>query len=188
MEMKWRCTVCGYIHVGDEPPDLCPVCGAGSEKFVPVEGAKGNLLKEMIATFQPHAVAAHFPNALLPTLTLFLAIAFVFGRSSFEVSAFYLLCVVLMAAPVTLLTGLREWRRTFAGKPAVIFKKKIALGSTLITLAIITVVLRFNHPEIMQQGGPLRTLYVLLVLGMLGCVALLGHYGGKLVLSLMGKE
>jgi len=34
---KWRCTVCGYIHQGPEPPAVCPVCGAGKEKFVLVE-------------------------------------------------------------------------------------------------------------------------------------------------------
>ncbi|HHL39925.1 MAG TPA: rubredoxin [Deltaproteobacteria bacterium] len=31
--MKWRCTVCGYVHEGDEPPERCPVCGAPAEKF-----------------------------------------------------------------------------------------------------------------------------------------------------------
>src|SRR5665647_1087046 len=25
---KWKCTVCGYIHQGDEPPAVCPICGA----------------------------------------------------------------------------------------------------------------------------------------------------------------
>ncbi|MBP1743126.1 MAG: fumarate reductase/succinate dehydrogenase flavoprotein domain protein [Firmicutes bacterium] len=30
---KWRCTVCGYIHVGAEPPEKCPMCGAPKEKF-----------------------------------------------------------------------------------------------------------------------------------------------------------
>lgn len=30
---KWRCTVCGYIHEGPEPPDVCPVCGAPKEAF-----------------------------------------------------------------------------------------------------------------------------------------------------------
>lgn len=29
----WRCTVCGYIHRGPEPPDTCPVCGVGPESF-----------------------------------------------------------------------------------------------------------------------------------------------------------
>jgi len=31
---KWKCTVCGYIHQGDEPPAKCPICGAAREKFV----------------------------------------------------------------------------------------------------------------------------------------------------------
>ena len=30
---KWRCTVCGYIHSGEEPPDKCPVCGADKSLF-----------------------------------------------------------------------------------------------------------------------------------------------------------
>ena len=30
---KWRCTVCGYIHEGETPPDVCPVCGVGPEAF-----------------------------------------------------------------------------------------------------------------------------------------------------------
>ena len=33
---KWRCTVCGYIHEGPEPPDKCPVCGADKSQFEPV--------------------------------------------------------------------------------------------------------------------------------------------------------
>ncbi|HEY7587060.1 MAG: rubredoxin-like domain-containing protein [Deltaproteobacteria bacterium] len=34
---KWKCTVCGYIHVAEEPPDTCPVCGAPREKFVQIQ-------------------------------------------------------------------------------------------------------------------------------------------------------
>jgi len=34
--MKWMCTVCGYIHEGDEPPEICPACGATSDKFIPL--------------------------------------------------------------------------------------------------------------------------------------------------------
>jgi len=33
---KWRCTVCGYIHDGDEPPEKCPVCGADKSLFVEI--------------------------------------------------------------------------------------------------------------------------------------------------------
>ncbi len=31
---RWRCLVCGHIHVGSEPPAVCPACGVGSENFV----------------------------------------------------------------------------------------------------------------------------------------------------------
>ena len=188
MQMKWRCTVCGYIHEGDEPPDLCPVCGVSSEKFVPVEDMKVNLVQDMIETFEPHAVMAHFPNALLPTLVLFVAIAFILGKSSFETAAFYMLVVVLLAAPATLATGIYDWKTRFKGQKAVIFKKKIGLGITLIILSVVTTGIRFQQPDIMQAGGAMMYLYFALLLAMLGCVTLLGHYGGKLVFSLMGKD
>jgi nitrite reductase (NADH) large subunit len=31
----WRCTVCGYVHEGEAPPDVCPVCGVGPDMFEP---------------------------------------------------------------------------------------------------------------------------------------------------------
>lgn len=32
----WKCTVCGYIHYGDEAPEECPICGSPQELFVEV--------------------------------------------------------------------------------------------------------------------------------------------------------
>ena len=32
---KFICTVCGYIHEGDAPPEKCPVCKAPADKFIP---------------------------------------------------------------------------------------------------------------------------------------------------------
>ncbi|MBU3127370.1 NADH peroxidase [Clostridium tagluense] len=31
---KFVCTICGYVHEGDSAPDVCPVCGAKTDKFV----------------------------------------------------------------------------------------------------------------------------------------------------------
>ncbi|RJP85297.1 MAG: hypothetical protein C4518_16900 [Desulfobacteraceae bacterium] len=31
---QWQCTICGYIHTGEEPPDICPVCGADKSLFI----------------------------------------------------------------------------------------------------------------------------------------------------------
>ncbi|GBC59604.1 hypothetical protein DENIS_0543 [Desulfonema ishimotonii] len=33
---KWRCVECGYIHTGAEPPEVCPICGAGRDAFIEV--------------------------------------------------------------------------------------------------------------------------------------------------------
>ena len=35
--MSWECGVCGYVHDGSEPPEVCPVCGVGPEKFAPLD-------------------------------------------------------------------------------------------------------------------------------------------------------
>lgn len=29
---KYVCLICGYVHEGDEPPAVCPVCGAAADK------------------------------------------------------------------------------------------------------------------------------------------------------------
>lgn len=52
---KWRCTVCNYIHSGETPPEVCPVCGADKSKFVEISNdeaiqyEKGNVRKNAAA-------------------------------------------------------------------------------------------------------------------------------------------
>ena len=36
MSKKFKCTVCGYIHEGDEAPAICPKCKQPKEKFVEI--------------------------------------------------------------------------------------------------------------------------------------------------------
>ena len=31
---KFVCTVCGYVHEGDQAPEVCPICKAPREKFI----------------------------------------------------------------------------------------------------------------------------------------------------------
>ena len=35
---EWVCSVCGYVHEGDNPPEQCPQCKAPAEKFNKQEG------------------------------------------------------------------------------------------------------------------------------------------------------
>lgn len=32
-KVGWVCTVCGYVHEGAEPPEICPLCKMGKDKF-----------------------------------------------------------------------------------------------------------------------------------------------------------
>lgn len=34
----WICTVCGFVYIGQTPPELCPVCKVPAWKFEKIEG------------------------------------------------------------------------------------------------------------------------------------------------------
>ena len=36
----WICTACGFVYIGDTPPELCPVCKVPSWKFEKIEGRR----------------------------------------------------------------------------------------------------------------------------------------------------
>jgi len=47
MEKKyWRCTVCGDLHFGVNPPDVCPTCRQSKDKAVEID--KEGFLKNFI--------------------------------------------------------------------------------------------------------------------------------------------
>jgi flavin reductase (DIM6/NTAB) family NADH-FMN oxidoreductase RutF/rubredoxin len=59
---SWKCTVCGYIHVGENPPDICPVCGVDSSFFELVTEEESKVEK-------PAPVAsADIPHGVKPAL------------------------------------------------------------------------------------------------------------------------
>jgi len=33
LPVLWECEVCNYIHTGETPPEVCPVCGVGQDMF-----------------------------------------------------------------------------------------------------------------------------------------------------------
>ena len=64
---KFVCSVCGYVHEGNEAPDFCPVCKAPKDKFKEVtgerewaaehvvgvaQGASEDIMKDLRANFE----------------------------------------------------------------------------------------------------------------------------------------
>jgi hypothetical protein len=185
MVSTWKCTVCGYLHQGGEPPSTCPRCGTAFSSFVPVEEEvtveKIGLLRDLYRTLVLHAVAAHFPNGILPAALLFLSLSFVTATPCLEPAAFYMTALVVACLPLSLISGIRDWRIRYGGVKAPIFYKKIALGSSLLVLGAMAVWLRATHPALMSEGGAFLFLYLGLLGAMMVCAVFLGHYGAKLV-------
>lgn len=190
MERQWRCSVCGYLHTGDQPPDICPVCGVDSSRFelvvtedesTPEPSGVIGLAVDMWQTFVLHAVAAHFPNGLLPSAALFFVLFLIKGGESFETTAFHLVALCVLVTPVVFLSGIRDWQAKFGGLPGSVFYKKIALALILLILGVSAVSLRGVVGSWEALGPWGQIIYLALVAGMLGCVTMLGHYGGQLV-------
>ena len=55
MKKKWICTVCGYVHEGDEAPEFCPQCKQPKSKFkelVETEGALQFVDEHVLGVFK----------------------------------------------------------------------------------------------------------------------------------------
>ena len=58
--MKFVCSVCGYVHEGDEAPANCPQCKAPAVKFNAVTGAQSYACEHVVASTEgidPEVVA-----------------------------------------------------------------------------------------------------------------------------------
>ena len=105
---KWECTVCGYIHEGDEPPDECPICSADKSMFVEVieeqpAQEEQTVKEEPVVSAAPpateptflakayafatnqilrhhlHPIMVHTPNGVLPMALIFLLMTAILG-------------------------------------------------------------------------------------------------------------
>ena len=198
---KWRCTVCGYVHTGDQPPEKCPVCGADRSKFVeivePAEpvAAKSSpaakltrqqelyrRISELMVRGHAHPISVHIPNGVAPVAVLFLFLAVAFDSPALEQAAFYNMIMVLVAMPAVLFSGYNDWQQRFGGNITNLFLGKMACGAVVTLMALVAVAWRMANPDIaLGSSGNLGYLAVHGVL--LGAGAMAGFLGGKLVFN-----
>jgi hypothetical protein len=148
------------------------------QPIIPMPVSK--FFEEFKKTFMLHAVAAHFSNGLIPVAVLYLLLALPARDAFFEHTVENLLVIVLMAIPVSFLSGIRDWKKKYNGAKAPVFTKKIRLSIVLFALCLIAVSIRLTLPGVMNGSGLLFMAYTASLLLMLPVVVLLGHYGGKL--------
>lgn len=51
---KFKCSVCQYVHDGENPPDKCPRCQAPKEKFVALSADQSKLVDRSRVTNALH--------------------------------------------------------------------------------------------------------------------------------------
>lgn len=201
---KWECTICGYIHEGETPPDECPLCGAEKslfaevaedskevepEKNVPTEeqqpqavsSSMFELMYDLTMKYHLHPISVHTPNGIMPFAFLLLLGAALFTSVSFESAAFYCLLFVLLNMPIVLFTGYVTWQKHYNGKMTPLFRLKIVSAAIATILLSILVFWRILRPEVMAPGSSAKLFYIFLALLLLGTIGIAGHMGGKLV-------
>jgi len=69
MEKQWRCTVCGYIHKGENPPEICPICGVDASFFelIPQSG-EPNTVTDIKSVVKPVIVQPDKDKAIRQAL------------------------------------------------------------------------------------------------------------------------
>lgn len=200
---RWRCSVCGYIHIGSEPPEKCPVCGADRSKFLRLDPEPSipeaplelqapaeiesrprriyRLITGHMVDLHAHPISVHIPNGVAPVAVLFLLLAWLFSSSRLEFVAFGNMVVVMLAMPFVLFSGYNDWQRRFDGHLTQVFLGKMICGATFSLISLIIVVWRILVPEVMASAGNGRAFYIFLHLALLGVGAVAGYLGGKLV-------
>jgi uncharacterized membrane protein len=204
---KWQCTVCGYIHEGDEPPEECPVCGADRSKFIeitseePVETETDQIKTEakkseskpeplishtkrqpvygLMLKHHVHPISVHIPNGVLPASVIFIVLAALFNFSGLSKAAFYNLIFVVLTLPLVLFSGYIEWQKRYNGQMTRMFKTKIFCAAVVTLTAVILVVWLFIDPQ--APTSSMNLLFLLINFVMLTAAAIAGFIGGKFV-------
>jgi rubredoxin len=198
---KWKCTVCGYIHEGIEPPEKCPVCGADRTKFVEIPEAGGQptgnqteltdkskpagvrgvyaLAALWMTKLHVHPISVHLPNGVLPVAVLFLLLSSFFQLTPLGQAAFYNLIVVVIAMPLVFFSGYIDWKNRYGGQLTGLFITKMACAVSIFGLGLALIVWRMIYPAAADSGW--RMMFLLLHLFILAAAGLAGHLGGKLV-------
>lgn len=201
---KWQCTVCGYIHEGEEPPNECPVCGADKSKFEevkesapqpeqPKEAAATQpqkpkseyeriykMVTDLMTQHHAHPISVHIPNGVAPLSVIFIFLAFITGNESFETAARYNMIFVFLAMPMVLFSGYVDWKNRYGGNMTNTFLIKMVCGAVVTLCSLVLTIWWIADPYVLEEssyGG----LFVAISLLMMAGAGLAGFMGGKLV-------
>jgi uncharacterized membrane protein len=201
----WQCTVCKYVHEGNEPPEKCPVCGVDASKFIeidkadvpektprkkpassaaepkapPVPASMMEKIEALLCKHHAHPVSVHTPNGILPAAVVLFVLAWLFSSELLPKVALINLIFVITALPFVIYTGILEWKRKYNGAMTLLFKIKILAAAVTSVSCGIIIVWYLIDPAVLSSYTAYVFLFINLV--MLAAAGIAGHIGGKLV-------
>ena len=200
---KWKCSVCGYIHEGDEPPEKCPLCGAEKDKFVEVSLSDEDTptedvpehdqpqtqltikekITDLILQNHLHPISVHTPNGIIPIAVLFIFLALLVKSQGLADAAYYNMIAVLLSMPVVLFTGFTTWQNKYQGAKTRVFRLKIGASCFATVILIGLVTWKTIQPDVLSAASLDRWLFFMWSGFMLAAIGLAGHLGGQLVFT-----
>jgi uncharacterized membrane protein len=147
-----------------------------------------NFARDVRKTFIFHAMASHFVNGPIPVAVLFMVLTLFTADLYFGHTVIHLICVASLMIPVSVISGIRDWRIRFQGGRAPIFYHKIKLSIILALLCVSVISIRLVWPSPLAADGGIAWLYGGCIFMMLPIVFLLGHFGGKLAYAVRQKS
>ena len=200
----WQCSVCRYIHRGNTPPDKCPICNAGANKFREIDEAsipekrpkrrqqkpqtdkartieenRFEKIKSLLLKHHAHPVLVHTPNGLLPVAVILWLLAWIFDYQLLGKAAFINQIFVIVSLPLVIFTGIIEWQKKYNKAMTTMFKIKISATILTSTACLITTIWFFIDPEVLLSSLAWSFMFINII--MLATAGIAGHIGGKLV-------
>jgi uncharacterized membrane protein len=128
-----------------------------------------------------HSIAVHFTNALYPVAVLFLILSFFYQKDASLLTYFHLMILATFSVPISYITGIIEWKLKYKGAKVRIFARKQRFSLVLLGLGITCTLWYGWHPDVLENVGGLRMVFLFLHFAILPNVIYLGYLGGKLV-------
>jgi len=128
----------------------------------------------------PHPMTVHFPLAFCMVVPLFNLLFLFTGNASFELTAFYMLCLCLPAAAVAMSTGPYTWWLNYGAVMSRNIRYKLALSSVLFLFLLAGFFWRLIQPEVLHTLNGPGAAYLLLTCTYPVLVSFLGWFGAEM--------
>ncbi len=128
----------------------------------------------------PHPMTVHFPIVFLLANPFFNALYWVSGNRTFETTAYHCLAGGIVFTVVAIATGLFTWWYNYLAKMMRPIAVKIPLSIITLLIASISLIWRWNDPEVMVNLHGINLLYFFFSLAFVPLISIIGWYGATM--------